>query len=221
MSETVRGTPGSGLIYRMRPGLPAAASPVLLLHGLGGDEDVMWVFESALPLRSIAVAPRALLPAAEGGYSWARKPADGFPSAADFEPAVEAIIDLLAGLRTEIGVGESEWVWMGFSQGAGLAFAGAARAAARVAGVVALAGFLPEGFDSSSLARLASLPVYWGHGTQDDQVPVEGARRDVARLRQAGVDVSYCEADVGHKLGAECLRGLSSWLARGPAAQRL
>ena len=71
-----------------------------------------------------------------------------------------------------------------------------------------------------SLARLASLPVYWGHGTQDDQVPVERARRDVARLRQAGVDVSYCEADVGHKLGADCLLGLASWLARGPGAPR-
>src|SRR3972149_7991963 len=61
-----------------------------------------------------------------------------------------------------------------------------------------------------SLARLASLPVYWGHGTQDDQVPVERARRDVARLRQAGVDVSYFEAGVGRKVGA-------GWLARPPA----
>ena len=30
---------------------------------------------------------------------------------------------------------------------------------------------------------------------------------------QAGAPVTYCEADVGHKLGSECLKGLRRWLA--------
>jgi predicted esterase len=83
--------------------------------------------------------------------------------------------------------------------------------------VVSLAGFVPDGFEVRAGARLAGVPVYWGHGTKDDQVPVQRARRDVSRLRQAGLDVTYCEADVGHKLGADCLRGLKGWFFEGSA----
>jgi predicted esterase len=43
-------------------------------------------------------------------------------------------------------------------------------------------------------------------------VPVERARRDVEILRAASVDVAYCEAEVGHKLGIDCLHGLKTWL---------
>lgn len=214
MAETVRVIAESGLAYRMRRPARLDGPPVLLLHGLGGDEDVMWVFESALPAGSLAVAPRALFPAKEGGWSWTRTSAEGLPSIADFEPALRAVDSLLAQLRASTGVGESAWVWMGFSQGAGLAFAGAGRSEWPIARVVSLAGFLPEDL-GAHLSRLQRVPVYWGHGTQDDQVPIERARRDVERLREAGVDVTYCEAEVGHKLGADCLRGLRGWLGRG------
>ncbi|MGD8822778.1 MAG: hypothetical protein PVG63_06725, partial [Anaerolineales bacterium] len=55
------------------------------------------------------------------------------------------------------------------------------------------------------------VPVYWGHGTEDELIPIEHARHDVERLRTAGVDVSFCEAEVGHKVGVECTRGLKTW----------
>jgi hypothetical protein len=42
----------------------------------------------------------------------------------------------------------------------------------------------------------------------------------MARLREAGLDVTYCESDVGHKLGADCLRGLKAWFARDGAVPR-
>jgi predicted esterase len=201
----------------VRRGPPDAGPPILLLHGLGGDEDVMWVFETALPRQATVVAPRAPF-AANGGHTWAQRSAGEFPSADDFGPAAQAVSDLLAGLRKDIGVGESDWVWMGFSQGAGLAFAAAAHRVAQPIGLASLAGFLPEGTDLGALPRT---PVYWGHGIQDREVPIERARRDVTRLRHAGVDVTFCEAEVGHKLGADCLRGLAAWLARLPPGRRV
>ena len=30
-------------------------------------------------------------------------------------------------------------------------------------------------------------------------------------LEQAGAQVTYCEADVGHKVSADCLRGLENF----------
>src|SRR5512135_2672822 len=68
------------LVYRVRSG--SINSPlIIMIHGLGGDENVMWIFERALPDQATAIAPRAPLwiepdtPHAEeasGGYSWFR-----------------------------------------------------------------------------------------------------------------------------------------------------
>jgi predicted esterase len=80
----------------------------------------------------------------------------------------------------------------------------------RPAGIIALAGFLPEG----DLSKLAGIPIYWGHGSRDEFVPVQRAEKDVQRLSSVNNDVEFCQADVGHKLGVECARGLKEWFSR-------
>jgi phospholipase/carboxylesterase len=207
----------AGVTYRFRQTAEGGSPPLLLLHGLGGDEEVMWVFESALPVGSLAVAPRGVFSLVEGGGSWTPARETHLPKVVEFDDAVEAMVDLLGELHLGFGVPQDGWVWVGFSQGAGMAFAAACAPDVRPRAVVSLAGFVPDGFEARAGARLAGVPVYWGHGTKDDQVPVQRARRDVSRLRQAGLDVTYCEADVGHKLGADCLRGLKGWFFEGSA----
>jgi predicted esterase len=51
----------TGLIYRVRHGQPQGAL-VVMLHGLSGDENVMWIFDHALPREATVIAPRALYP---------------------------------------------------------------------------------------------------------------------------------------------------------------
>lgn len=48
----------SHLIYRVKRGSPDAPL-IIMLHGLGGDENVMWIFERALPKHATVIAPRA------------------------------------------------------------------------------------------------------------------------------------------------------------------
>lgn len=76
--------------------------------------------------------------------------------------------------------------------------------------IVSLAGFLPQG----DLENLNGIPVYWGHGISDPLVPIEKAREAVQTLKRAGADVLLCEAQVGHKVGLECTRGLKDWLVK-------
>jgi predicted esterase len=94
-------------------------------------------------------------------------------------------------LAAEDGLDRDEFILMGFSQGAAISFA--------------LAGL-------GMLVPRAIICLAWGHGTQDELVPAERARMDVERLHKAGADVTYCEADVDHRLGIECTRGLKGWL---------
>lgn len=198
--------PTSGLHYRFRPAERGDGPPLFLFHGLTGDEDVMWVLEAGLPDAGLVAAPRAPYPYEGGGYSWVPDPEQA--SMADYEQGALLVERWIETLEHEFGFDPASAVFIGFSQGSALAFTTARLAPVRPAAVVALAAFLPEGDFSS----LRGLPVFWGHGIQDDQIPIARARADVARLKELGAKVQLCEADVGHKVGVECMRGLKEWL---------
>jgi len=55
--------------------------------------------------------------------------------------------------------------------------------------------------------------MFVAHGTQDNLVPIDRARASMALLEQAGARLTYCEAEVGHKVSADCLRGLETFFA--------
>jgi phospholipase/carboxylesterase len=197
------------LTYRFKPAQSGERLSVVLLHGFTGDERVLWVLEGALPPGSLLVAPRAPFPAAPGGFSWRRSAEPALPEVEDFGDGAKALRELLDHLQAARELDRSRLVVLGFSQGAALAFSAVCLGDLRPAALVALAGFLPRG-DASPLS---GLPVFWAHGTQDELVPIARARQDAERLRTSGARVTLCESDVGHKLGADCLRGLRAWIA--------
>ncbi len=198
----------SGLVYRYRDGRGDLGPSMILLHGLGGDENSMWILEQSLPKGGVKIAPRALFPMAGNGYSWVKQTLHGWPTAKDFDLAVTALKNLVDELQVKAGLKREEMFLMGFSQGAALAFTAAADPELRPKAVIAAAGFLPKGH----FTNLSGLPVFWGHGSRDEWVPIERARSEALLLRDFGAQVRFCETDVGHKLGMECLNGLSGWM---------
>jgi phospholipase/carboxylesterase len=197
--------PDGGLTYRYRRG-EAYRPAVVMLHGLGGDENVTWVLETALPSGWPILAPRAPFQFNGEGYSWVDRAVSGWPDMEDFRPAAAR----LAALVTSAGWEASRLILLGFSQGAALAMACAILGIIRPAAVIMAAGFIGQG----DVRGISELPVFWGHGEKDEQVPISRARSDCRRLQQAGARVEFCSADVGHKLGLDCLRGLRTWLER-------
>ena len=195
-----------GYLFRFKE--HPASIPILMLHGWSGDEKVMWVLETTVPPTSLIVTVRAPLEIASGGYQWIEGQEALDTSLDDYRPAVDALVLTIKDLQRELSVDPSDWILMGFSQGAATALAYAATASLPPpAGLVLLAGFAPRG----DIQSLRGVPVYWGHGTQDELIPIQHARKDVDRLAEAGLDISFCEADVGHKVGVECTRGLKTW----------
>lgn len=149
-----------GLSYRYLAPPPAAEPPplALLLHGMGGDERVMWVFSHQLPAHWLLVAPRAPLSAQPAGWAWLPRRPDEWPPLARFDDAAALLESFLLGLPSWHRVDLSRTVVLGFSQGAATAFALALRLAARRAapesgspsqpslrGLASLVGFMPEG----------------------------------------------------------------------------
>jgi len=108
-------------------------------------------------------------------------------------------------------------LFLGFSQDAALGFASAMQGERPVA-LISAAGFLSQGaLERRDFFRKAHWNIWLecrcfeGMALLDTIVSIDSVRRAVEELRVAGAHAAFCEAEVGYKLGLECLRGLKTW----------
>lgn len=106
---------------------------------------------------------------------------------------------------------------MGFSQGAVMAYALSFLFPERVNKVAALAGFVPNIWQSALKDRsLAGRSYFISNGTEDEVVPIHKAHQSIEWLKEKGAQVTYCEGHTGHKLSAGCFKGLGDYF-RSPS----
>jgi len=204
---------------RVRPA-ETAGRLLVLIHGLTGDENSMWVFTRGLPPDYWIMAPRAPHPAEPAGYSWhpLHSGAEHRPGFENLRPAAAALLGLIDRYSASVGVEASRFDLVGFSQGAAVANLLSMLHPERVRRLCVLAGFVPSGMDALIAKRpLQNKPVFVAHGTEDKMVPIDRARSSIELLKQAGARVTYCEDDVGHKVSVSCLRALAAFLAEADA----
>jgi phospholipase/carboxylesterase len=101
---------------------------------------------------------------------------------------------------------------LGFSQGAAMCVTFALAYPSRARRIGILAGFAPPGAEKLAPDRpLEGKQIFVAHGAQDQIVRVEYARLTVEFLKSCGAEVTYCESETGHKLGAECRPALAAF----------
>jgi phospholipase/carboxylesterase len=102
----------------------------------------------------------------------------------------------------------------GFSQGAVMSLDVGVRYPRRIAGIVAMSGFLarPETLAVEKSPAAAGLPILLTHGKNDDVLPVEGAREAQAALRTEGFSVRLREYLMGHEVIPEALSEIRNFL---------
>ena len=207
----------NGWTMRVRHATEEPARFMLLLHGWTGDENSMWIFTNRFPADMWIAAPRAPHASKEGGYSWrplhSVQDSDwGLPTLSDLKPAAEGLIRLVDNVSASVGVNASQFEVAGFSQGGALANILTLLYPQRIRKAAILAGFMPAGVDDLLDRRVLSEKHFFvAHGTQDKLVPFERARASIELLEKGGAQVTFCDADVGHKLSADCLRALENF----------
>jgi phospholipase/carboxylesterase len=175
----------------------------------------MWYFARNQPAHYWILAPRGIYPTAPSGYSW--RPIEngrrGWPSLDGLAPAAEAVLALVDELSATMGVDTSTLDAIGFSQGGALVNTLALLHPGRIGRAGVLAGFMPDGAEAAIRPGLLSgKPFFVAHGTQDEMVPLEKAHWSIGLLEQAGAHVTFCDAELGHKVSAGCLHGLEEFL---------
>jgi len=205
-----------GWTLRVRSSAAQAPRLLLLVHGRTGDENSMWVFARNLPLDYWLVAPRAPYAALPRGYSWVPSTVESDEEASldHFRKSASDLVALLEAYASRHDLQAHQFDIIGFSEGAAVASTLALTYPGRIRRLALLAGFVPEGVeDTLSSQPLDGVPVFVAHGTLDELVGIDYARQSVALLRQAGAQLAFCEAEVGHKVSAGCLRGLERFFA--------
>jgi phospholipase/carboxylesterase len=182
---------------------------VIMLHGRGADmhdlADLAPMLDTAGGIRFVfANAPRQW-EAYDGmtfGWTWF----DGWPPE---HQSVVASREILLAFADEVTARypTSKLIVSGFSQGAMMALDVGLRREA--AGIIAMSGGL---YEHDLPKRLERKPVFLGHGTYDDVVPVGYAQRARLALERQGFDVEYHEYPMGHQVAAEEIAHVRAFL---------
>lgn len=198
----------------VQPNTPIA----VMIHGLGHDKDRFEGFARLFNLPFRMVLPNAPRHYKKDGFSWYRVRCQG---------AVGDVIDSTKRLLQLIDAVQERWPQagkpfvVGFSQGGVMGMSLAARYPGRVAGVVALSGYLVPLNLSLPKAGKHSPPLFIAHGRGDPVVAFAEGEGAVARFRKAGYDVEFRPHPRRHAVPQEVVADGAAWLIRRAKARRV
>ena len=200
---------------------------VIWLHGLGadGNDMVSLMRELALPDVGIRfVFPHApMMPVTvNGGYvmrAWYDiLDSDLAPTREDAHGIAASQAKVAALLDREVsrGTPASRIVLAGFSQGGAITLQTGLRYRQTLAGLMVLSGYLPlmSLLEKERNPANQDTPVFIGHGTVDNVVPVSLAQATVARLTQAGYGVDWHPYPISHGVCEDELSDIENWLGK-------
>ncbi len=191
---------------------------LLLLHGYGSNEEDLFSFASELPDTYYVISARAPYDLMYGSYAWYAINFDADENKfSDLEQA-KTSRDVVAGFIDELlaqyPINEQDVTLIGFSQGSILSYAIALSYPQKVQHVVAMSGYLNLDMAISDYAQndFKNLKVFASHGTVDQVIPVDWARKAKPILGQLGIETVYKEYPIGHGVAPENFYDFKNWL---------
>ena len=192
------------------PALPADALIVVGVHGLGDSAEGFSRFLRRLSLPVRFVVPNGPRKRGPRGFSWYRPRSSHAP--ADVALSTSKLNALLDVIKRRWPKAPKPFL-VGFSQGGVMGLSMAAAHPQRVAGIVAIAGYLiPEAPKVTAAAKRP--PILVVHGTADTVIPFTRAGEAQRFFKAAGYDISLFKHAGEHRIPPEAMAALRDWLAR-------
>jgi phospholipase/carboxylesterase len=203
------------------PSLPSESPAVLiLLHGLGSNEQDLIGLAPRLDPSLRVIALRAPHAYGFGGYAWFDVEWDEDGNKWDGEQALEslqALVSLFEDFPTHFGSKPRKLILGGFSQGAMMTLGLLLRRPDLIDGALLMSGVvLPEFVPSGPPSGLAGKPCLVQHGRLDSVLPIQEGRRVAELLQSYSADYIYREYDMAHEVNLESLTDIGTWLTNIP-----
>ena len=193
---------------------------IIMLHGFGSDENDLFSFASELnPAYAIVSlkAPIAMQPYGNAWYNIYFDDNEGKFS--DDEQAIESrdlVVTCIDEIISVYNVDPSRITLLGFSQGTILSFAIGLSYPEKIKNIIGLSGYINEAILKEGYAEndFSKLNVYSSHGSVDQVIPVDWARKTKPFLDNLKVKCHYSEFPVGHGVVPQNFHEFKEWLAK-------
>ena len=171
---------------------------LILLHGIGSDENDLLEFGAGLDQRLAVVSARGPFAVGPGQYAWFHvrfTPTGPVIRAEEADASRKKLVEFIREIVAAYGLDPNR-IWIsGFSQGGIMSASVALTAPESVTGFAMFSGrILPEiGPDTAENERLSGLAAFVSHGVSDKMFPIQVPRSTKAFLESKGIVPVYGE----------------------------
>lgn len=204
------------LQHRVRQASGPRPPLLVLLHGVGSNEDDLFGLAPWLDKRYTVVSPRAPL---KHGGGWGWYPIAFLETGPEFDEEVafesaETLETFLHECHAHYGTDPQRTVLMGFSQGAAMALLLLLTRPECLSATVLMSGrLIPEAAERAAhYMELVGKPVFVAHGLYDGVLPIEQGRAIEAELKRYPVLMTYKEYPMGHEVSPQSIADIQTFL---------
>ena len=191
---------------------------LLLLHGYGSNEEDLFSFATELPDHYYVISARAPYSLQYGSYAWYAINFDADENKFSDHDQARTSRDLISTFIDELiinySIDPNNVTLIGFSQGSILSYAVALSYPEKIQRVVAMSGYLnldivTENYKNNNFSNLK---IFASHGTVDQVIPIEWARKAKPILEHLGIECVYKEYPIGHGISPQNFYDFKNWL---------
>ncbi len=193
---------------------------LLLLHGYGSNEQDLFSFADELPDELLIISARAPLSLGFGSYAWYtihfNEDSSNFSDIPEAKAALKKIAAFLEEIKELYPVNRKKVFLLGFSQGTILSIAFALNNPDQLQHVIALSGYVNQKLleDDFEKKDHSNLDFFVSHGTADQIIPVDWARKTPGFLENLKIKYEYHEYPVGHGVAPQNFFVLKKWIEK-------
>lgn len=196
---------------------------LLLLHGYGSNEADLFSFAEELPDHYYVISARAPYDLQYGSYAWYAINFDAnenkFSDVAQARNSRDLIVRFIDELTTQYPIDANKVSLVGFSQGAILSYAIGLSYPEKIKNVVAMSGYLNLEMAEANYQNkdFSKLKLFVSHGTVDQVIPVDWARKSPGILQPLGIETVFKEYPIGHGVSPQNFYDFKNWLLENEA----
>ncbi|RZK37264.1 MAG: esterase [Pedobacter sp.] len=216
-------TKGTEMVLHYKVELPEGQQEkpalILLMHGVGSNEEDMFRYADEIIGNVIVVSARAPFTIAQDRYAWFALEVNGGVRKINEEQAEKSrqIINIFVNqLSEKYGIDPQRIYIGGFSQGGIMAYSVGLTYPKKFAGIFAFSSRLLSEVKPviKGEKELAHLKIFIAHGTQDQTLVVEYGRDAKEYLAPMLPKLEYHEYEMGHTIISEELEDFKIWLGK-------
>lgn len=206
---------------------PNPKAAVIWLHGLGADGNDFVPIVSELDLEGCP-SIRFIFPSApsmpitwNSGYvmpAWYDISGSDLISKQDAQGIAKSALAIGALIEEQVqrGIAYENIVLAGFSQGCAMALHTGLSFSHKLAGIIALSGYLPlaDSFQSVAHASNQATPIFMAHGTQDPVVVIKRGEDSKDVLRSLGYEIDWHTYPMQHSVHPNEISDISEFLRK-------